>query len=168
MGDEKKKVSGMSEEDKKMFGEKETDLPPPKGFKKSDDKKPVPADKKDSLGKLPTEVRNKMGYMKKGGEVDKKLLRYGAKMLSSPKPKYFLEAAGEAAKNIKAIPPDMQKQKAKDKNKKLDRLIEQKTKIDRVKYGKKKGGEVKQMKKGGMVKRGDGCAVRGKTKGRMV
>jgi hypothetical protein len=38
MGDEKKKVSGMSEEDKKMFGEKETDLPPPKGFKKSDDK----------------------------------------------------------------------------------------------------------------------------------
>jgi hypothetical protein len=59
----------MSEEDKKMFGEKETDLPPPKGFKKSDDKKPVPpreADKKDSLGKLPKEVRNKMGYMKKG------------------------------------------------------------------------------------------------------
>jgi hypothetical protein len=26
----------------------------------------------------------------------------------------------------------------------------------------------KKMKKGGMVKRGDGCAVRGKTKGRMV
>jgi hypothetical protein len=55
----------------------------------------VPADKKDSLGKLPTEVRNKMGYMKKGGEV-------------------------------------------------------------------------KQMKKGGKVYCKDGCAVRGKTKGRMV
>jgi hypothetical protein len=27
--------------------------------------KPVPADKKKSLGKLPTEVRNKMGFMKK-------------------------------------------------------------------------------------------------------
>ena len=91
----KYKEGGMSEEDKKMFGEKETDLPPPKGFKKSDDKKPVPADKKDSLGKLPTEVRNKMGYMKKGGEV-------------------------------------------------------------------------KQMKKGGKVYCKDGCAVRGKTKGRMV
>jgi hypothetical protein len=86
---------GMTEEDKKMFGEKETDLPPPKEFKKSDDKKPVPADKKDSLGKLPTEVRNKMGYMKKGGKV-------------------------------------------------------------------------KQMKKGGKVYSKDGCAVRGKTKGRMV
>jgi hypothetical protein len=55
----------------------------------------LPADKKDSLGKLPTEVRNKMGYMKKGGEV-------------------------------------------------------------------------KQMKKGGKVYSKDGCAVRGKTKGRMV
>jgi hypothetical protein len=32
----------------------------------------------------------------------------------------------------------------------------------------KKGGEVKQMKKGGKVYCKDGCAVRGKTKGRMV
>jgi hypothetical protein len=152
------------ERDIKIFGPNEESKPVKKragGMLKEADN--------PGLKKLPTEVRNKMGYMKKGGEVDKKLLREGAKMLkSSPKPKYFLEAAGEAAKNIKAIPPDMQKQKAKDKNKKLDRLIEQKTKIDRVKYGKKKGGEVKQMKKGGMVKRGDGCAVRGKTKGRMV
>jgi hypothetical protein len=112
------------------------------------------------------EVKQMMSKKKyeEGGEVDKKLLREGAKMLkSSPKPKYFLEAAGEAAKNIKAIPPDMQKQKAKDKNKKLDRLIEQKTKIDRVKYGKKKGGKVSSCSK-----RADGCAVRGKTKGKMI
>jgi hypothetical protein len=56
-----------------------------------------------------------------------------------------------------------EKQKAKDKNKKLDRLIEQKTKIDRVKYGKKKGGKVSSCSK-----RADGCAVRGKTKGKMI
>lgn len=31
--------------------------------------KPVPADKQKSLGKLPSEVRNKMGFMKKGGNV---------------------------------------------------------------------------------------------------
>ena len=79
----KYKDGGMSEEDKKMFGEKETDLPPPEGFKKSDDKKPVPADKKDSLGKLPTEVRNKMGYMKKGGEV--KQMKKGGKVSSCSK-----------------------------------------------------------------------------------
>ena len=65
----KYREGGMSEEDKKMFGETEMDQKPPKGFKKSGDKEPVPADKKDSLGKLPKEVRNKMGYMKKGGKV---------------------------------------------------------------------------------------------------
>ncbi len=32
----------------------------------------------------------------------------------------------------------------------------------------KKGGSVKAMKQGGYVKSADGCAVRGKTKGRMV
>ena len=31
--------------------------------------KEVPADKKKSLGKLPTPVRNKMGFMKNGGKV---------------------------------------------------------------------------------------------------
>jgi len=29
----------------------------------------VPSDKKKSLGKLPSKVRNKMGYKKKGGKV---------------------------------------------------------------------------------------------------
>ena len=33
--------------------------------------KPVPKEKKKSLGKLPTKVRNKMGFMKKGGRVTK-------------------------------------------------------------------------------------------------
>jgi hypothetical protein len=33
--------------------------------------KPVPADKKKSLGKLPVKVRAKMGFMKKGGKVKK-------------------------------------------------------------------------------------------------
>ena len=31
--------------------------------------KPVPKEKKKSLGKLPKKVRNKMGFMKKGGKV---------------------------------------------------------------------------------------------------
>jgi hypothetical protein len=37
--------------------------------------KPVPADKKKSLGKLPSEVRNKMGFMKKGGMVKKSKIK---------------------------------------------------------------------------------------------
>jgi len=34
--------------------------------------KPVPSDKANSLGKLPTAVRNKMGFQRKGGTVKKK------------------------------------------------------------------------------------------------
>ncbi len=34
--------------------------------------------------------------------------------------------------------------------------------------GMKRGGPVKKMASGGAAKRGDGCAVRGKTKGRMM
>ena len=37
--------------------------------------KPVPADKKKSLGKLPSEIRNKMGFMKKGGLVKKSKMK---------------------------------------------------------------------------------------------
>jgi len=37
--------------------------------------KPVPANKKKSLGKLPSEVRNKMGFMKKGGRVKKSKMK---------------------------------------------------------------------------------------------
>ena len=33
--------------------------------------KAVPADKMDSLGKLPSDVRNKMGYKKAGGYMKK-------------------------------------------------------------------------------------------------
>jgi len=35
-------------------------------------------------------------------------------------------------------------------------------------YANKKGGKIPAFKKGGLVGRGDGCAMRGKTKGRMV
>ena len=35
--------------------------------------KSVPADKKKSLGKLPAAVREKMGFMKKGGKVKPKM-----------------------------------------------------------------------------------------------
>ena len=31
--------------------------------------KPIPKEKKKSLGKLPKKVRHKMGFMKKGGKV---------------------------------------------------------------------------------------------------
>lgn len=66
----KYRKGGMSEEDKKTFGETEMDQEPPKNFKKSKPKKPLPEDN-PGLKKLPTEVRNKMGYKKKGGMIKK-------------------------------------------------------------------------------------------------
>ena len=43
-------------------------------------KKDVPMDKKKSLGKLPEEVRNKMGFKKAGGKVKKKMAMGGMAM----------------------------------------------------------------------------------------
>ena len=43
--------------------------------------KDVPADKMKSLGKLPSDVRNKMGYKKKGGAVKAK----DGKFMCSPR-----------------------------------------------------------------------------------
>jgi len=69
----KMREGGMSEEDKKLFGEKETDAPPPKDFKPSDDKKPVPKDKKGMHmmpnGKIMKDSDHKKKKMKAGGKV---------------------------------------------------------------------------------------------------
>ena len=132
------KVKKAIEDTRKFVGETEESLPPPKGFKKSKPKKPVedidistregfnkllfrpkeeskPVKKKEGgmlktpdnpgLKKLPEGVRNKMGYMKKGGKIG----------------------------------------------------------MGMTKNNYKKGGKVSSCSK-----RADGCAVRGKTKGRMV
>jgi len=56
-----------------------------RGLKSGGSLKPVPADKKKSLGKLPTKVRNKMGFMKKGGRVKKNM---GGILNSKPKKLY--------------------------------------------------------------------------------
>lgn len=51
----------------------------------------------------------------------------------------------------------------KDKDEALKTLSERMKRERKETLSKKIG-----MKKGGMVKRGDGCAIKGKTKGRMV
>lgn len=47
-----------------------------KQYKPGGEMKPVPSDNK-GLAKLPTEVRNKMGYMKAGGEKLLSKMTYG-------------------------------------------------------------------------------------------
>ena len=98
--------------------------------------KPVPADKKKSLGKLPTDVRNKMGYAKKGsmmkankgGETVKK---FPKDMLFRPTPEQAEKMSNDPTRKarlkkllenrIKNTKPDSSntKQKLKDALKKL-------------------------------------------------
>jgi hypothetical protein len=54
-------------------------------YKKGGDLKSVPADKK-GLAKLPTVVRNKMGYMKNGGEKLLNKMTYGGSSMDMSEP----------------------------------------------------------------------------------
>jgi hypothetical protein len=87
--------------------------------------KEVDSDSNPGLSKLPTEVRNKMGYMKKGGDV---------KHSDISKDKPMMKKV--AAKAVKGHEKRM--------------------------HGMAGGGKVGQLSKA------DGCATKGKSKGKMV
>jgi hypothetical protein len=119
------------------------------------------------LKKLPQGVRNKMGYMADGGD---------------PKDE---PAAGMPGG--KATPEALGAEKKKNQdNERLQKIIDKmkKEEAEEMSYGGKVkkmayGGKAMKMADGKMVKkkkkttkvarrRGDGCAVKGKTRGRMV
>jgi hypothetical protein len=101
----------------------------------------VDSDKNPGLSKLPTEVRNKMGYMKKGGMAKKKMkmgsmaYKEGGKADMAQDKKTVKKAVGMHEKQL---------------------------------HGGKKS-DLAKLKSGGMAKcaRGGGIEVRGKTKGKM-
>jgi hypothetical protein len=100
--------------------------------------KSVDMEKNPGLAKLPTDVRNKMGYMKKGGMSH-----------SDAKEDMKMDKSQDKAMIKKAFAQhDVQAHKGKHTELKLC-----------------KGGK---MANGGYVRAADGCAQRGKTKGRMV
>ena len=134
--------------------------------------KPVPADKKKSLGKLPTDVRNKMGYAKKGsmmkankgGETVKK---FPKDMLFRPTPEQAEKMSNDPTRKarlkkllenrIKNTKPDSSetKQKLKDALKKLGSAASPaaataKKTMEIIK--KSKGGEMKKPMKAGLGK----------------
>ena len=94
------------------------------------------------LSKLPTEVRNKMGYMKKGGMAKKGMKEGGMADMAQDK-KTVKKAVGMHEKQLHG-------------GKKSD-------------LAKLKTGGMAKMKSGGMAKcaKGGGIEVRGKTKGKM-
>ena len=103
--------------------------------------KAVDSSDNPGLSKLPTEVRNKMGYMKKGGMAKKKMKMGGM-------------AYKEGGKADMAQDKKMAKKAVGMHEKQL--------------HGGKKS-DLAKLKSGGMAKcaRGGGIEVRGKTKGKM-
>jgi hypothetical protein len=130
--------------------------------------KKVDSEENPGLSKLPTEVRNKMGYMKSGGKV-KKMAAGGCASKS--------DAKMIAKKEVKGHEKSMHGMK------KGGKIVEKGTgekyasKAAMMRHEKKesKAEEMKEhgMKKGGMCKakkyaRGGGVEVRGKTKGKLI
>ena len=119
----------------------------------------VDADKNPGLSKLPTEVRNKMGYMKKGGMAKGCATKSDAKMI--------------AKKEVKGHESSMHKMKKGG-------IVEKgtgekyKSKAAMMKHEKKesKAEEMKEhkMKSGGSCSyaRGGGIEKKGKTKGKII
>jgi hypothetical protein len=109
----------------------------------------VDSDKNPGLSKLPTEVRNKMGYMKKGGMAKKKMKMGGMAYKEGGK-----ADMAQDKKTVKKAVGMHEKQLHGGKKSDLAKL---------------KTGGMAKMKSGGMAKcaRGGGIEVRGKTKGKM-
>ena len=110
--------------------------------------KEVDASENPGLSKLPTEARNKMGYMKKGGMAKKKMnmggmaYKEGGKADMAQDKKTAKKAVGMHEKQLHG-------------GKKSD-------------LAKLKSGGMTKMKKGGSCyAKGGGIEVRGKTKGKM-
>lgn len=111
--------------------------------------KEVDASENPGLSKLPTEARNKMGYMKKGGMAKKKMKMGGMAYKEGGK-----ADMAQDKKTVKKAVGMHEKQLHGGKKSDLSKL---------------KHGGMAKMKSGGMAKcaKGGGIEVRGKTKGKM-
>ena len=143
-----------------------------------------PVDKKENpgLAKLPTEVRNKMGYMKKGGMAKK--YEEGGKVNKGVKGRTSAKAKKDQKdfqmgynQGLKAAKKQFNLKGKKsldkvDKPNMLDKALTNK----KILEGRQKGAKDMKSalkgqgayKKGGKVYCKDGCAVRGKTRGKLV
>ena len=132
--------------------------------------KEVDASKNPGLSKLPTEVRNKMGYMKKGGMAMKKggmhKMPGGKMMKDSDMPKKKMNMGGMAYKEGGKADMAQDKKTVKKAVGMHEKQLHGGKKSDLASL--KKGGMAKKMAKGGQLAKANGVAVKGKTKGAMV
>ena len=121
-------------------------------FKEGGALKQTDAETNPGLAKLPTEVRNKMGYMKKGGDVKESKAMVKKEV-------EFMKKKGAPASMIKHEKTEMTGMKKGG-------MADCKTAAKKeVKSHEKR---MHGMANGGYVKSADGCATKGKTRGTMV
>ena len=114
--------------------------------------KEVDSDSNPGLAKLPTEVRNKMGYMKKGGEAKVMVKKEVEFMKKKGAPKSMIKHEMAESKGMKkggmSECKTIAKKEVKSHEKRMHKMAS--------------GGKVAQLSKA------NGVAVKGKTKGTMV
>ena len=126
----------------------------------------VDADKNPGLSKLPTEVRNKMGYMKKGGMAKGCATKSDAKMIAKKEVKGHEKSMHKMKKGGILEKGTGEKYKSKAAMMKHEK---KESKAEEMKeHGMKKGGMCKGYSKGGQLAKANGVAVRGRTKGKII
>jgi hypothetical protein len=125
--------------------------------------KPVDKEKNPGLAKLPTEVRNKMGFMKDGGTValtNRDPLP--SKMAKKGKTQKELQEEERAKRNKEIADKLKVKKFMKDGGMVLEIGLRPATKKENKMAKEMMGKKPKKMAGGGMVARGTGAAIRGK------
>jgi hypothetical protein len=138
---------------KKSVGEEFMKADKSKKFGSGGALKAVDSSDNPGLSKLPTEVRNKMGYMKKGGMAKKDMMQ-DKKTVKKAVGMHEKQLHGGKKSDLAAL-------------KKGGRIAAKGEHA--VQKHSKRGAEMVKMKSGGMAKcaKGGGIEVRGKTKGKI-
>ena len=159
---------------KKSVGEEFMKADKTKKFGSGGSLKAVDSSENPGLSKLPTEVRNKMGYMKKGGMAKMHKMPDGKMMKDSDMPKKKMKMGGMAYKEGGKLDMAQDKKTVKKAVGMHESQLHGGKKSDMSKL--KKGGMPMLMKDGKKVPafaakkmaRGGGIESKGKTKGTMI
>jgi hypothetical protein len=125
----------------------------------------VDTSKNPGLSKLPTEVRNKMGYMKKGGMAKGCATKSDAKMIAKKEVKGHESSMHKMKKGGIIEKGTGEKYKSKAAMMKHEK---KETKAEEMKEHKMKAGGSCGYSKGGQLSKANGIAKKGKTKGRII
>jgi hypothetical protein len=140
-------------------------------FKEGGALKEVDSNENPGLSKLPTEVRNKMGYMKKGG-MAKGYAKGGCATKSDAKMIAKKEVKGHESSMHKMKKGGIVEKGTGEKYASKAAMMKHEKKESKAEemkeHGMKKGGMCKGYSKGGQLSKANGIAVKGKTKGKII